>query len=194
MLGLATPGFEVRCSTSDNPRRKLAHTLEMVRVGRAWVGVHTTRANGLAALALESGAIPGLGGYTGIRREVAVGSGARLDFQLTGHATDSRPAFLEVKSVTLARGRAARFPDSVTERGKRHLEVLTRLHAEGARACLLFVVQRADCDWVEAADEIDPAYGRALRDAAAAGVELFALRTRVSPAEIALDGLLPVRL
>jgi sugar fermentation stimulation protein A len=71
---------------------------------------------------------------------------------------------------------------------------LTRLRAEGARACLLFVVQRADCAWVEPADDIDPAYGRALRDAAAAGVELFALRTRVSPERLSLDELLPVRL
>jgi sugar fermentation stimulation protein A len=194
MLGLATPGLEVRCSVSDNPRRKLSHTLEMVRVGRAWVGVHTTRANGIAALALASGHLPALAGYTEIRREVAVGDGARLDFRLSGHAKDPRPAFVEVKSVTLARGRAARFPDSVTERGRRHLEVLTRLRAEGARACLLFVVQRADCAWVEPADEIDPAYGRALRDAAAAGVELFALRTRVSPERLSLDELLPVRL
>ena len=59
---------------------------------------------------------------------------------------------------------------------------------------LLFVIQRADCDWVEPADEIDPAYGRALRAAARAGVELLAVRARVSPSRIALERAVPVRL
>ena len=115
-------------------------------------------------------------------------------FWLAGHPRDPRPAYVEVKSVTLARGRMARFPDSVTARGRRHLEVLAALRAEGARACLLFVVQRSDCDAVEPADEIDPAYGRTLRAAAAAGVELLALRVRVSPRALAPDRMLPVRL
>ncbi len=194
MLGLCDPGLEVRCSESDRPGRKLRFTLEMVRAGRTWVGVHTGRANSIAALALGAGAIEPLAGYTGLQREVAVGEGSRLDFRLSGHPFDARPAFVEVKSVTLARGTAARFPDSPTERGRRHLAVLSRLLGEGARACLLFVVQRADCDRVEPADEIDPAYGRALRAAAEAGVEILALRVRVSPRALSPEGLLPVRL
>ena len=194
MLGLADPGMEVRCSTSDRPERRLRYTLEMVRAGRSWVGVHTGRANAVAALALSGGAIPALDGYTAVRREVKVGAGSRLDFRLDGHPRDPRPAFLEVKSVTLARGRKACFPDSRTERGQRHLEALARLRDEGVRACLLFVVQRGDCDHVEPADDIDPHYGRALRAAADAGVELFALRVHVSPHALVPAGLLPVRL
>jgi sugar fermentation stimulation protein A len=99
-----------------------------------------------------------------------------------------------VKSVTLAAGRLARFPDSVTERGRRHLETLAKLRARGERALLLFVVQRADCDRAEPADDLDPAYGRALRAAAARGVELRAIRARVSPRALALEGELPVLL
>jgi len=194
MLGCATPGARVRCSTSANPKRKLAHTLEMIRVGRAWVGLHTTRANELVARALAADALPFLRGYASWRREAAAGDGARLDFRLEGAPADPRPAWVEVKSVTLADGALARFPDSVTERGRRHLETLTKLHARCERALMRFVVQRSDCDRVSPADDLDPAYGRALRAAAAAGVELRALSARVSPRGIALVGELPVLL
>jgi len=192
MLGCATPGARVRCSTSVSPTRRLAHTLEMIRVGRTWVGLHTTHANALVARALDAGALPFVAGYAVRRREVAAGDGARLDFRLEGHPDDPRPAWVEVKSVTLAEGTLARFPDSVTERGRRHLETLTKLHARGERALLLFVVQRADCDRVAPADDLDPAYGRALRSAAAEGVEVRAVSARVSPRGIALGRELPV--
>ena len=103
-------------------------------------------------------------------------------------------AFVEVKSVTLAEGRRARFPDSVTTRGRRHMEVLMRLRQEGNRAALLFVVQRADCDGVEPADDIDPAYGEALREAARNGVEVHAVRARVTARSLTLETALEVEL
>ena len=87
-----------------------------------------------------------------------------------------------------------RFPDSVTLRGRKHLEELTRLRRKGSRAALLFVVQRADCHSVEPADDIDPAYGKALRAAVAAGVEVWAVGTRVTARQIVLERALPVRL
>jgi len=184
MLGLLGEGAEVRCSRSANTARKLPHTLEMIRVGGAWVGVHAQLANALAAQVIAAGAFPALSGYAELRREVAVGDGSRLDFRLAGRRGDPRPAFVEVKSVTLAAGERARFPDSVTERGRRHAERLAALRRDGSRAVLLFVVQRADCGSFEPADDIDPAYGAALRDAAAAGVEVLALRVRVAPTGI----------
>jgi len=198
MRDLQEPGSAVRCTTSDNPQRKLAHTLEMIRVGRVWVGLHTLRANQLAARALRSGAVPGLAGYTGVRSEVAAGCGSRLDFALTGHPDDPRTAWVEVKSVTLAerdaRGGAALglFPDAVTARGRRHMQTLARLRRKGARAVVLFVVQRADCGEVRPADDIDPAYGQALRRAVGAGVEVLALRARVTARRIAMERTLPV--
>jgi len=204
MLGCARPGSAVRCSTSTNPKRKLRHTLEMIRVGRIWVGLHTQRANQIAGLALEAGAIPELAGYTHVRREVTVGGGSRLDFcldgrrldghRLDGHRRDERPAWVEVKSVTLAEGRRARFPDSVTTRGRRHMDTLAKLCEEGARAAVLFVVQRGDCERVEPADDIDPMYGEALRAAAKRGVEVLAVRARVTARAIRLEGGLPVDL
>lgn len=195
MLGFDRPGASVRCSTSDDPRRKLRHTLEMMRIGRIWVGLHTSRANAVVERALAAGAPAALAGYERAEREVAVGDAAkrsRLDFRLSGRADDPRPAYVEVKSVTLAARGVARFPDSVTERGRRHLEVLGRLCREGARAALVFLVQRADCDRVAPADDIDPDYGRTLRAAAMAGVEVFALGARVGARAITVERELPV--
>jgi len=194
MRGLLREGAAVRCSSSASPTRKLPQTLEMIRAGRAWVGVHTHLANGFAARLLGAGALADLAGYTSVRREVAVGDGSRLDFRLDGRPGDPRPAYVEVKSVTLAEGACARFPDSVTARGLRHAECLASLQRAGARAVLLFVVQRADCDRVEPADDIDPAYGAALRAAARGGVEVLAVRARVSPTGISYECPLPVAL
>lgn len=194
MKGTDRPGSAVRCSTSDNPKRKLRHTLEMIRVGRIWVGLHTLRANQVARLALDRGALPGLEGYAEVVSEVRVPGGSRLDFRLEGRAGDARPAFVEVKSVTMAEGRRARFPDAVTTRGRRHVEALASLHRQGARAVLLYVVQRGDCDDVEPADDIDPEYGRALRQAARAGVEILAVGARVRASEIRLERMLPILL
>ena len=194
MLGCATPGAAVRCSTSDNPKRKLRHTLEMIRVGRAWVGLHTGRANAIVARALEAGVVPELSAYREIRREVRIGERTRLDFALGRRPGDRRLAYVEVKSVTLADGRLALFPDSVTERGRRHVETLARLRRRGSRAVLLFLVQRADCDRVTPADAIDPAYGEALRAAARAGVEIIALGARVTARAITVERRLPVTL
>ncbi len=194
MKGCSTPGALVRCSTSDNPKRKLEHSLEMIRVGRSWVGLQPMHANRLAAAALRAGAIEGLEGYREVRAEVGVGGGSRLDFMLDQHPRTKSPAYVEVKSVTLEDEGVARFPDAVTSRGKRHMETLERLKREGARAVVLFVVQRVDCEHFEPADAIDPAYGEALREACKSGVEAVAVRARVRARGITLEDRLPIRL
>lgn len=195
MLGLLAPGARVRCSSSDDPKRKLAHTLEMIEVRGAWVGVHTGRANPLARLALDAGLLPELRGYAQLRAESVPEPGARLDFALSGHALGEPDAWVEVKSVTLSRmPGVAEFPDSVTARGAKHAALLAKLAKRGARAVLLFLVQRDDCDVVTPADDVDPAYGRALREAAAQGVLVRALGARLSASDIALVRELPVRL
>ena len=103
--------------------------------------------------------------------------GTRIDLRLSGG--ERPPCWLEVKSATLRMGNAIRFPDAVTERGRRHLDALRRVVARGERGVLLFVVNRGDGSFVAPADEIDPAYGDALRAAAAAGVEIVAHRARM---------------
>jgi sugar fermentation stimulation protein A len=195
MLGLLEAGARVRCSTSDDPKRKLAHTLEMIQIDRAWVGLHTGRANPLARAALEAGLVAELRGYRELRAEPVPELGSRLDFALAQHARGEPNAWVEVKSVTLSRQRGlAEFPDAETVRGRKHVDLLARLAKRGARAVLLFVVQRGDCDVVAPADDIDPRYGHALRAAAAQGVLVRALGARVTAREIAILRELPVRL
>ena len=194
MLGTQAPGSAVRCSSHDDPKRKLRHTLEMIRVGRSWVGLHAVKANAVARRVLESDAYAPFAGYEKIEREVSVVEGSRFDFRLSGHARHDEACWVEVKSVTLCDDLRARFPDAVTTRGRRHLEHLMIRKQEGERAALLYIVQRADADSVAPADDIDPEYGATLREAARAGVEIHALGARVLADRIRLERVLPVLL
>ena len=102
MLGLLRPGATIGLSVSDNPKRKLAHTLEMVRVPDFrepfWVGVNTLTPNRLLRRAVAAGAIPELAGYDVIRSEPPF-AGGRLDFALSGSAGQ---CLVECKNVTMA--------------------------------------------------------------------------------------------
>ncbi len=137
MLGCKEPGSAVYLSRSNNEKRKLAYTWEMIRVDRHWVGINTLHPNRLVAEGVKSGAIRELEGYQTIRREVVTRPGTRLDFCLEGN---NGMCFVEVKNVTLAVGGGAAFPDAVTERGTKHLKELIRLRRKGHRAAVLFVV------------------------------------------------------
>jgi sugar fermentation stimulation protein A len=190
MLGLAAPGAAIWLSASDNPKRKLPLTWELVKVAGALVGINTAYANRLAEEAIRAGRIEALAGYADLRREVPYGAGSRIDFLLTG---PDRPAcYVEVKSVTLKRHEVAEFPDSVTARGTRHLKELVAMRHAGARAVMLFVAQREDCRRLEIAADIDPAYAAALMQAREAGVEVLACACRVDPTGIEIDRLLAV--
>ena len=190
MLGVAVPGSPVALSHHPDKGRKLEWTWELVRLGSHWVGVNTALPNQLVADAIASGAIPTLAGWPTLRREVAYGTGSRIDLLLQG---GGRPdCYVEVKNVTLTEGKVARFPDSVTTRGQKHLRELMAVRAQGHRAALVFWVFRGDCTEVRPADDIDPEYGRLLRAAARAGVELVAVDARVSPQTVEPGRLLPV--
>ena len=194
MLGCATPGARVWLSTSDNPKRKYAHTWELVEADNgSLTGIHTGRANALVAEALENGLVPGISGLQEIRREVQQPGGhSRIDFRLR-FSDDRADCFLEVKNVTAAvTDGVALFPDAVSARGTRHLRALMQLHQQGYSAMLVFCAQRADVHEVRPADSIDPAYGETLRQAIATGVQVLALGAEVSPQEIRLLRPLPV--
>jgi sugar fermentation stimulation protein A len=190
MLGLMEPGSRVWLSKSDSPTRKLPYSWELIEVdfgsGPELVGVNTLHPNRLVAEALEGGRIIGLEGYPRIRREVRYGEASRVDFVLE---RDGRPScFLEVKNVHMMRAPCrAEFPDSVTERGAKHLNELAREVRAGARSVLLFLVQIGSAKSVALARDIDPAYGEAFDHARAAGVEAIALRCRISVDEIEVE-------
>lgn len=190
MLGLNDPGLPVWLSRSDDPKRKLAHTLELVEIDQALVGVNTMHPNRIVAEALAGGAIPDLAGYGVVRREVRYGRASRIDFLLeapdeaTSAAHPGPRLWLEVKNVHLMRTAGlAEFPDCVAARSARHLEELTDQIRAGDRAMALFVVQRADCTAFRACRDLDPAFAEALDRAATAGVEV-----RVYGCEIDLTG------
>lgn len=171
---------------------KLAWSWELAEVGGALVCVNTARGNQLAAAAITSGALDELRGYPDVAREVSFGD-SRLDFRLARGPRRRDELWIEVKSATMDGGRGAvAFPDAVTARGARHLDELIALRRRGARAALLFIVSRSHVDRVRPADEVDPTYGAALRRAAAAGVELYALSTLLSPTGLSLGPRLPV--
>ena len=191
MLTCKDPGALAYVSPADNPKRKLRYTWELVQSGEVLVGVHTGRANDLAEEAIREGVVAELQGYPALRREVRYGQNSRIDILL--HGDEGRPdCYVEIKNVTLARDGVALFPDAVTARGAKHMAELAAMVQDGSRAVVLFVVQRQDCDGFSPADEIDPAYGRALRDAVAAGVEALAYQAVVTPEELRLDRRLPV--
>ena len=191
MLGCKEPGSPVLVSLSDNPKRKHAHTLEMVRVGETWVGVNTARTNGLVAEAIGAGLVGELAGIETIRPEIKVSDKSRLDFLLT---RGEERIYVEVKNCSLALDRAAMFPDAVTTRGAKHLAELLTLRQTGCRAVVFFCVQREDVDYFVPAEHIDPGYAQALREVAAQGVEVLAYEASLSPEAITVVRQLPVRL
>jgi sugar fermentation stimulation protein A len=190
MLGLNTPGLPVWLSLSDNPKRKLAHTLELVEADGGLVGVNTMNPNRLVAEALAAEAIPELAGYAVHRREVKFGAASRVDFRL--ERPDRPFAYVEVKNVHLRRaGSLAEFPDCVAARSSKHLRELAAEVAKGNRAVQLFVVQRTDCEAFAACADLDPAYAAGLTAAAKAGVEVLCYGCDISPTEVRIARRLP---
>ena len=183
MTGLATPGARVWLSKSDNPKRKLAHSWELIEVdfgsGTELVGINTAHPNALAAEAIAAGAIPELAGYRTIRREVRYGTNSRVDFLLEDPARP--PCYVEIKNVHLMRRPAlAEFPDAVTKRGAKHLDELSAMVTAGARAVMLYLIQIGSARAFRLARDIDPADGRAFDTARAVGVEAGAYRCGIT--------------
>lgn len=195
MLGCAEPGSRVWLSRADNPKRKLPYSWELVEVAPGQLAcINTARPNALVAEAIVAGKIPELQGYGQMRREVKYGDASRVDLWLGQHEQGRADAWVEVKNVTLGAAGAGRFPDAVTLRGQKHLHELAVKAGEGARAVLFFCVSHTGIDSVRPADDIDPVYGRMLRDAVTAGVEVMAWRLSISPTALVVDCPLPVLL
>jgi len=188
MKGCVFPGRPAVLWDSRNPARRLRYTWKAVEGPEAWIGVDTGVPNRLAEAAIRGGVIAPLAGFARILREKPMGERSRVDLVLEG----AERCYVEVKNVTLVERGAARFPDAVTARGLRHLEELAARVREGHRAAMVYVVQRADGEWFEPAEDIDPAYACGLREALKAGVEAYALGARVSPEGVEATGLLPL--
>lgn len=185
MTGVCQVGQPVMVSQSDNPKRKLAYTWEMIQVGEppsTWVGVNTNLPNRVVKAALSDRVFPELASrYDQIKPEVKYGTQgrSRIDFLLTD-AAGEHPIYVEVKNTTWTQGDCAVFPDTVTTRGQKHLQELMAL-PEGAKAVMLYFINRGDCVMFAPGDSTDPKYGELLRQAIASGVEVLPYRFEVSP-------------
>lgn len=179
LLGCTPEGARAVLRDSQDPKRKLRFTFQTVEVDGTWVNVDTGLPNALAAEAIEAGRVPALRGYDSLRREVKYGKNSRIDVLLEKESGER--CYVEVKSTTLARGKRALFPDAVTERGRKHLGELADMVRAGHRAVMFFCVSREDVAGFSPADDIDPAYGRTLREVVEQGVEVLAYGTRVTP-------------
>lgn len=196
MMGLTTPGLPVWLSTSDSPTRKYKHTWELLEVdlgkGPAIVGINTNHPNKLVAEAISAGRIKELAGYAGLRREVKYGKNSRIDILLEDAAKGT--CYVEIKNVHMMRKAGnAEFPDSVTERGAKHLAEMSDMVREGHRAVMVFLIQRSDATRLSLARDVDAGYGEAFDKAVAAGVEAIAVRCNLSPEAISVDKTVPIK-
>lgn len=187
MRGLTTPGSRIWMSEHDSPTRKYRHMLEMVEADGTVVGINTGMPNRLAEEAILNGRIPQLAGYSTIRREQKYGRNSRIDFLLS---EIGRPdTYVEVKNVHFMREKGlAEFPDTATKRGAKHLEELGDAAEAGHRAVMLYLIQRNDCDQMRICDDLDPVYALAFQRAMSRGVEAYAVKCDVSPAQISVTG------
>jgi len=201
MLGLLRPGAPALLSPAVNPNRVLKWTLEALALpwstpgNPQWVGVNTLTPNRLLEAAWRAGLLPEARPYAKLQREAVTGE-SRLDGLFTeGKDQDGAalpPLYVECKNVTLVEDGQAQFPDAASERGRKHLAELTRLVQEGARAALLFLVQRPDGDCFAPAEAIDPDYAEGLATALKAGVQAWVWRATITPAGIHLAQRLPL--
>lgn len=192
MTSCWAPGARCRVSRSEDPRRKLAWTLEQVLMPDGWVLVHTGRPNAVVRDALERGHIAEVRPTRIEAERRAQDGGSRFDFRLE---EDGRVTWLEVKNLTLVdEDGIGRFPDAVTERGRRHVLELEACVRRGERAILFFHVGRPGPSLIAPADDVDPAYAEALRWAASRGVEVLAYRGCMDAQELWLGERLSVDL
>ena len=184
MKTCAEPGWKVMVSDSQNPKRKLRYTWEMVHNGTCWIGINTQIPNLLAYEALQEGKIPELAGYSKITKEQKYSHNSRIDLLLE---KESNKCFVEVKNVTLVEKNVFLFPDAVTERGLKHLGDLLAMKDAGQRAVMLYIIQRTDGKIFKPCVEIDPEYAHKLEQVYKQGVEILPYVANVQPGQILIS-------
>lgn len=178
-------GAEVWCQQSDNPNRKTKYDLITVRKGQRLINMDSQAPNAAAKEWLLAG---GLGEISDLKAEVFHGD-SRFDFAFT---KDGKRCFLEVKGVTLENEGICAFPDAPTDRGAKHLRGLTEAVRDGFGGYVLFVIQMADVEYLHPNDATDPNFGKALREAKEAGVEVLAVDCQVTVDSMVIRQNVPV--
>jgi sugar fermentation stimulation protein A len=187
MTGCAEPGWKVWLSPSNNPKRKLLYTWEVVLTEQGhWIGINTHRANVLVKEAIQENKISELVGYKNVKAEVKFGEeNSRIDFLLTD--PEKADCYVEVKSVTLLDNNKGYFPDAKTLRGQKHLRELSLVARRGKRAVLFFCVQHSGIQSVQVAKHIDLDYAKELKQAMLSGVQILCYGCKINSEKIYIN-------
>lgn len=180
-------GAQVWCQQAENTNRKTKFDLITVKKGQRLINMDSQAPNAVAKEWLLAG---GLGEISELRGEYTYGE-SRFDFSFM---KDGRRCFLEVKGVTLETDGVCAFPDAPTERGAKHLRGLAKLAKEGFGTYVLFVIQMSDVKYLHPNDATDPNFGKCLREAAAAGVNVMAVDCTVTKDSMTIGKMVEVRL
>ena len=186
-------GARVWLSKSDNPKRKLTYTWELVEVDNKYLAcINTGYPNKLVGEAISNGVVKDFADYSEQKAEVKYGEKSRIDWLLTGN--DGRKCYVEVKSVTLLEEDGlGYFPDAVTDRGRKHLyEIWRRWYEEGHRAVMFFCVSHTGIDSVTPATHIDKRYAQAFVEVVGKGVEVIAYQVAIDSQEMKVVRSVPV--
>ena len=185
MMGLLDRGNKAWFSLSDNPKRKLKYTLEMIEVKNKKVGINTLLTNKIVLEALKYKKIDSLNKFNHIKTESKFSDGTRFDFLLSNN---KEKCFLEVKNVTLLReNKIAEFPDAITSRGTKHLNELCNAKKKGYQSYILYLIQRENCDSFKIAKDIDEEYKIAFSKALKSGVKILCYDCKLNSEEIKLN-------
>ena len=185
MMGLLNKGNNVWFSESDNPKRKLKYTLQIVVVNNKPVGINTHLSNKIVLESLKNKKIKNLIKFTNIKSEIKFSDNTRFDFLISNN---KEKCFLEVKNVTLLRqDNIAEFPDAITTRGTKHLKKLIEAKRKEYESCLLYLIQREDCKTFKIANDIDQEYKIAFNMAIENGVRILCYDCKLSNEEIILN-------
>ena len=185
MQGLLKEGNEVWLTKSNNPKRKLKYTLQIIEDDKSKVGVNTHLTNKIVLHALKNNLIKEFDNDIKIKPETKFGLNTRFDFLIT---KNNFKAFIEVKNVTLCRLKGlAEFPDSITARGLKHINELINASKKGYKVFLLYLIQRDDCKSFKIAEDIDVKYSNSLSKAVKKKLNILCYDCKFSPKGIKLN-------
>ena len=185
MMGLLKLGNSVWFTQSNDPKRKLKYTLQMISINEKLVGINTQLTNKIVLEALEKKKIKSLISFTNIKSEAKFSDNTRFDFLISNN---KEKCFLEVKNVTLLRqDNIAEFPDAITSRGTKHLKELIKAKRKGYESYMLYLIQRDDCNFFKIANDIDEEYKNTFDEALNNGVKMLCYDCKLNNEEIIIN-------
>ncbi|MBA1338427.1 MAG: sugar fermentation stimulation protein A [Pelagibacterales bacterium] len=185
MMGLLNKGNKVWFSRTNDPKRKLKYTLQIIEKNKKKIGINTLITNKIVREALDQKKITKLNKFNNIKNEVKFNENTRFDFFLNNK---KQKCFLEVKNVTLLRNKKiAEFPDAITSRGTKHLNELIKAKKKGYEAYMLYLIQIEGCDSFKISNDIDPEYKKVFDKALKNGVKILCYDCKLSNEGIKLN-------